>query len=110
MLTILAIVPSKWTPECNDLTCAENSETQMGKDVKYKLLVRALNLDTEEELAQLVSEGFTVSAAAYDPGFACMPCEGQKVVSIAPINSRQLRHNCLCSTDSGQNYRVKRCC
>ena len=36
----------------------------MGKDVKYKLLVRALNLDTEEELAQLVSEGFTVNTAA----------------------------------------------
>ena len=54
------------------LTCAENSETQMGKDVKYKLLVRALNLDTEEELAQLVSEGFTVSTAASGHGIVCM--------------------------------------
>ena len=40
--------------------CAENSETQLGKDVKYKLLVRALRRSTEEELGQLVSASFTV--------------------------------------------------
>lgn len=40
--------------------CAENSETQLGKDVKYKLLVRAIRRGTEEELGQLVSASFTV--------------------------------------------------
>ena len=40
---------------------AENSETQLGKDVKYKLLVRALQVGTEEEVGQLVSPSFTVS-------------------------------------------------
>ncbi len=39
----------------------ENSETQLGKDVRYKMLVRAVDKDTGEELAQLVSESFTVS-------------------------------------------------
>ena len=42
---------------------AENSETQLGKDVKYKLLVRALKHGTEEEVGQLVSASFTVSSA-----------------------------------------------
>ena len=40
---------------------AENSETQLGKDVKYKLLVRALRVGSEEEVCQLVSPSFTVS-------------------------------------------------
>ena len=33
----------------------------MGKDMQYKLLVRAINEDTNEELAQTVSQGFAVS-------------------------------------------------
>ena len=40
---------------------AENSEARLGKDVQYKLLVRAINESTNEELAQLVSQGFSVS-------------------------------------------------
>lgn len=45
------------TETCLD---AENSETQLGKDVKYKMLVCAIKQDSGEEVAQLVSEGFTV--------------------------------------------------
>ena len=44
-----------------DYWCAENSEARLGKDVPYKLLVRALNETTNEELAQLVSQSFSVS-------------------------------------------------
>ena len=40
---------------------AENSEKQLGREVRYKMLVRALKQETGEELTQLVSESFTVS-------------------------------------------------
>ena len=53
---------------------AENSETQLGKDVKYKMLVRALDMSTEEELAQHVSEGFTVSFWSSDLAFFPVLC------------------------------------
>lgn len=39
---------------------AENSETQMGREMTYKMLVRALNSESGEELVQLVSESFIV--------------------------------------------------
>ena len=45
---------------------AENSETQLGKDVKYKMLVCAVKQDTGEEVAQLVSESFTVGPHSLD--------------------------------------------
>ena len=46
---------------CTETCCdAENSETQLGKDVKYKMLVCAIKQETGEEVAQLVSESFTV--------------------------------------------------
>lgn len=51
-------------PPCLSAFCcwrpAENSETQLGKDVKYKLLVRALKIGSEEEVGQIVSPAFTV--------------------------------------------------
>ncbi|KAL3143120.1 PSII 6.1 kDa protein [Trebouxia sp. C0009 RCD-2024] len=42
-----------------DLTVQENSEAQLGKDVQYKLLVRALCEHSGEEVAQLVSQNFS---------------------------------------------------
>lgn len=33
----------------------------MGREMTYKMLVRAINLETNQELAQLVSESFIVS-------------------------------------------------
>ncbi len=46
---------------CTETCCnAENSETQLGKDVKYKMLVCAIKQDSGKEVAQLVSESFTV--------------------------------------------------
>lgn len=39
---------------------AENSETQMGREMTYKMLVRALASESGEELVQLVSESFIV--------------------------------------------------
>lgn len=39
---------------------AENSAAGLGKDMQYKLLVRAIDEDTEEELAQTVSQAFAV--------------------------------------------------
>ena len=59
----------------------------MGKDVKYKMLVRALNLDTQEELAQLVSEGFTVSFVVSECSFACVPIIWQNLAAIASEGS-----------------------
>ena len=44
--------------------CAENSEARLGKDVQYKLLVRALHEQSNEELTQLVSQSFSVSSIA----------------------------------------------
>lgn len=41
--------------------CAENSEARLGKDVHYKLLVRVIHEHSLEELAQLVSQSFSVS-------------------------------------------------
>lgn len=35
----------------------------MGREVTFKLLVRAISLVTDEEVAQLVSESFIVSLA-----------------------------------------------
>ncbi len=53
---------------CTETLCdAENSETQLGKDVKYKMLVCAIKQDTGEELAQLVSESFTVGPHQLTP-------------------------------------------
>lgn len=73
---------------------AENSETQMGREMTYKMLVRAISLDTEQELAQLVSESFVVSptlvflsiylvACSWLPSFlhACML---QSIKQISP--------------------------
>ncbi len=58
---------------------AENSKTQLGKDVKYKMLVSAIKQETGEEVAQLVSESFTVgppstSTHAYTSTYARKPC------------------------------------
>ena len=46
--------------ELAQLLLTENSETQLGKDAKYKMFVRAFSRETDEELAQLVSESFIV--------------------------------------------------
>lgn len=35
----------------------------MGREMTYKMLVRAINSETGEELAQLVSESFTVCSS-----------------------------------------------
>ncbi len=58
---------------------AENSKRQLGKDVKYKMLVSAIKQETGEEVAQLVSESFTVgppstSTHAYTSTYARKPC------------------------------------
>lgn len=59
---------------------AENSETQLGKDVKYKMLVCAVKQETGEEVAQLVSESFTVGPHLHGT-CACTPPACKEAVS-----------------------------
>lgn len=39
----------------------------MGREMTYKMLVRAISLETNQELAQLVSESFIVSPTSVFP-------------------------------------------
>ena len=85
------------------LTSAENSETQLGKDVKYKMLVRALNLDTEEELAQHVSEGFTVSVQCPKMYLVALSCLGPCPLScVMMIDVKQLAEGGVFSCQAEQ--------
>ena len=62
---------------------AENSETQMGTEMTYKMLVRAIHSESGEELAQLVSESFIVRLATQIQILAwCMLPTSQQLILL----------------------------
>ncbi|DBA71137.1 TPA: PSII 6.1 kDa protein [Trebouxia sp. C0005] len=73
---------------------AENSETQLGKDVKYKMLVCAVKQETGEEVAQLVSESFTVttmrSKGSVKPAIPCLTDPVDKLEGLGGKTRRNL--------------------
>ncbi|KAL0030750.1 hypothetical protein WJX77_004631 [Trebouxia sp. C0004] len=76
-----------------DLTIQENSEARLGKDAQYKLLVRAINESTNEELAQLVSQSFSVttmrSKGTLKPS---LPCLDEPVTQLEGLGEKTRRN------------------
>ncbi|KAL0038727.1 hypothetical protein WJX79_005034 [Trebouxia sp. C0005] len=77
-----------------DLTIQENSEARLGKDVQYKLLVLAINESTNKELAQLVSQSFSVttmrSKGSLKPSLPCLDDPVTKLEGLGEKTRRNL--------------------
>ncbi|DBB00042.1 TPA: hypothetical protein ACH3X1_013901 [Trebouxia sp. C0004] len=76
-----------------DFVVQENSETQLGKDVKYKMMVCAIKQETGEELAQLVSESFTVTTMRSKGGVKpAIPCLTDSVDKLEGLGGKTRRN------------------
>ncbi|KAL0051206.1 hypothetical protein WJX82_003759 [Trebouxia sp. C0006] len=76
-----------------DFVVQENSETQLGKDVKYKMLVCAIKQDSGKEVAQLVSESFTVTTMRSKGGVKpAIPCLTDPVDKLEGLGGKTRRN------------------